>query len=131
MLRIGARYVCVIILCLLVVVCVTYTTSSNKMISKKRLSEIYEKAKGVTNLSTEKRITRVLSEDWAKLVLFVDYTCPSCHKKRKLVADHVIPRSKGGLDVIENIQPLCLRCNSKKATRETRFIPKWGHIKSA
>ena len=31
--------------------------------------------------------------------------------------DHIVPRSKGGADVEENLQLLCPRCNSKKKDR--------------
>jgi 5-methylcytosine-specific restriction endonuclease McrA len=41
--------------------------------------------------------------------------CLMCNRSDvRLTVDHVIPLSKGGLNVIENIQPLCLSCNSKK-----------------
>lgn len=43
--------------------------------------------------------------------------CLCCGNSGKLVADHVVPLSKGGSNSIENIQPLCFSCNSKKHTK--------------
>jgi len=34
-----------------------------------------------------------------------------------LTKDHIIPLSLGGKDVIENYQPMCMRCNVKKDKR--------------
>jgi hypothetical protein len=31
-----------------------------------------------------------------------------------MTIDHIIPKSKGGLDIIENKQPMCIICNNKK-----------------
>lgn len=46
-----------------------------------------------------------------------DFTCRHCGARRDLVADHVIPRSSGGLTNTPNLQTLCRSCNSKKGAR--------------
>ena len=58
---------------------------------------------------------------WVVLCNKYGYKCLCCNKKRKLAADHVIPVSKGGTSNIENIQPLCGPCNSKKGTKTTDY----------
>lgn len=62
--------------------------------------------------------------DWDLLKKQYDYRCLCCGKHEpeiKLTEDHIVPLSKGGSDLIENIQPLCLKCNTKKQTKIIKY----------
>lgn len=66
--------------------------------------------------------------EWELLKKQYNYTCPCCglsepfnQKSKYLTEDHIIPLSKGGSDLIENIQPLCLSCNIKKHTKTIKY----------
>lgn len=44
-------------------------------------------------------------------------SCVYCGTHKDLTIDHVIPRSKGGIDSWENLVTACHSCNSKKGNR--------------
>jgi 5-methylcytosine-specific restriction endonuclease McrA len=59
-------------------------------------------------------------QEWEALKAKYNYTCLCCNKREpeiKLTPDHVIPLSRGGMNTIDNIQPLCRKCNNVKSAR--------------
>lgn len=51
----------------------------------------------------------------ARIIAKHDGRCAICGAKPpKLTLDHILPRSKGGTQEEENLQPACARCNRLK-----------------
>ena len=53
-------------------------------------------------------------KEWQELKKKFNNCCAYCKKEKPLTKDHIIPLSRGGTNFINNIQPLCRNCNSKK-----------------
>jgi len=59
--------------------------------------------------------------EWLDLCKKYGNKCLCCGEVKKLTVDHVIPLILGGANSIENIQPLCKSCNSKKGGKEIDY----------
>jgi hypothetical protein len=62
----------------------------------------------VASSSEAKRIWKKnIKEEW-------NYKCAYCNSEENLTLDHIIPQSKGGLDVTQNVVCCCHSCNHSK-----------------
>jgi 5-methylcytosine-specific restriction endonuclease McrA len=58
-------------------------------------------------------------------------TCAYCGTREDLVAHHKLPRRYGGLDVLENLEPVCRSCHpsvEREAVEQAKLVwerPEW------
>jgi 5-methylcytosine-specific restriction endonuclease McrA len=56
-------------------------------------------------------------EEWESVLSMHDYRCANCGTDENITMDHIIPIVNGGSYSVNNVQPLCKSCNSRKATK--------------
>jgi len=62
-------------------------------------------------------------KEWKELCEKYGNRCLCCGQRKKLTLDHIVPATLGGPDSIDNIQPLCQICNSRKSNRTIDYRP--------
>lgn len=61
---------------------------------------------------------KITIEEWNECLRKYGNKCLCCGKDDvKITIDHVIPIHLGGKNCIENVQPLCASCNSRKGIK--------------
>lgn len=58
------------------------------------------------------------------------YAYGTDNQEKLMTRDHIIPRSKNGPETVENMSPMCLRCNNVRGTKDqAEFLADWaaGH----
>lgn len=85
-----------------------------------------------SRLNVHRRRIRLLNaigthtlKQWELLIELTGYICVCCKRpdsEIRLTIDHIIPLIKGGTDNIDNIQPLCGKCNSSKGTKIINYL---------
>ena len=65
----------------------------------------------------------VTDKEWEDIKALYGPACLCCREVKPLTMDHVIPISVGGQHAAENIQPLCLSCNSRKKDKTIDYRP--------
>lgn len=62
--------------------------------------------------NTRKRRNKML-----RVFIRDDFECQECGSDYDLTVDHIIPKSKGGLDTYSNLETLCRKCNCDKGNK--------------
>lgn len=98
---------------------------ANREKEKERHRNYHKNNPGKAKIKKQIRSLRITGfytkQEWDDLLQKYNYMCLSCGSTEDICADHIIPLSKGGLNTIDNIQPLCRVCNSKKGTKNTDY----------
>jgi len=77
-----------------------------------------QKPWGTTTTSAN---ARGYGSSWRKLraaVLRRDTLCTSCWREPATEVDHLVPKSKGGPDTMDNLRGTCGACHGRKTARE-------------
>lgn len=78
--------------------------------------EWWEHKERISAWDRKRRKRRPMSRSTRKKVFDRDGNkCVNCGCAERLAVDHIHPWSKGGADIMENYQTLCVACNARKS----------------
>lgn len=75
-------------------------------------------------LATAREKGQHTNEEWMALVKEFGGRCVRCWRMvpKHIVKDHIVPICQGGSDGIDNLQPICARCNAQKGPETTNWV---------
>lgn len=86
-----------------------YNLTHKKKVYEKVMRK-YNRLKSIPGLHSK--------QEWEDKKKEYENKCAVCRKRKKLTKDHIIPiHEKDSTNYIDNIQPLCINCNSEKGTK--------------
>lgn len=63
-------------------------------------------------------VGRITEKEWKSVLDKYGRRCLCCRRDDVTISmDHVVPLAVGGTNTVDNVQPLCRSCNSKKGTK--------------
>lgn len=84
--------------------------------------KFYDAATHANERARKHGVDGEITPDDVREVLTEKAVCAYCGASDDLEIDHVIPMSKGGLNIRSNIVPCCDSCNSKKTNKIIRLL---------
>jgi 5-methylcytosine-specific restriction endonuclease McrA len=94
--------------------------------SKARTSALSKWGNNTNQAKRSERLTEArkkathTKDEWDGMRLFFG-ECVKCGNKEDLVKDHITPIYQGGSDGLDNLQPLCRKCNASKGSDSTDY----------
>ena len=89
--------------------------NTNSVLNRIRLAKVADGTIKI-ELTKSKKILEALK-------LVYGESCVRCKESDADTIDHVIPKSKGGRDHVDNYQPMCKKCNNDKGSFDTDYRP--------
>lgn len=94
--------------------CTAYKSAKSRRI-KYNSDEAYRATRLSQNFNRKTCLAENYTPDeWHNKVAKYNFSCAYCGAVNNLTCDHVVPLSKGGRNIIDNVVPACLSCNSSK-----------------